>query len=790
MALAMFFIVFFSFRIIQPPAVVPADAPDSLFSAERAAAHLPYIASVPNPIGTRANEEVGRYLMGQLEGMGLAPELHHTKVYYAQRAATLKNVLARIPGSGNGQAILFMGHYDTVMDAPGASDNGAAVIALLEVIRMLQHHPPLDNDLIFLFSDGEEMGLLGARAFMEHPWAQDVAVVINLEAMGTTGQSIMFETGANNLRAIREFARAAPYPTGNSLSVEIYNRMPNATDFDIFKNEGYQGLNFAYIGNSFDYHTGGDNIKNTDLRSVQHHGSHAAALALHLGNGSPDLQADENAVYFNTIGYGFASYPYSRVPVITLLVFLTAASIFALGIHKGRIRPLRMLYGFVAFCIHLVILYVVFNALFQVVGSYYPGNNIRLIEYHQQGILLGSALLAVAFSAAYYSMMMRGTRLWQLLSLLTFIMLLLWWSGEISILKISTGVGITAWLYFAHRKPSCYQDLSAGAVAVWVLLMVLAAFMVPGASYLFTWPLLFSLVPLGVTFYRKSKKGQGALQGLVWVVFAIPVLAWFSVIMHLFQLAMGVQVAGITMIFAGLAMGLLIPHIHMMTRAQPWLIPGIVFLSGLFFLLSNIAGLTYDERHRKQSNIMYATDAETGNSYWISPRARKPDPWTVQFLTEHPDTLSLDRFFPGLTGGALAKQSKGPPLATPSLHVMADSLKNGERMLRLHVQAERNISRMTFYFNTGDRELALRVGELERYNLPSYRDDDWRMFTYFAPPEEGVTVTVYTHPDQQINLRLNTHDDSGIQGIAGYTERPSYMMSWGDQSLTTNFFQF
>ncbi len=791
MALGIFFIIFFNFRINQPPAVVPADAPGSLFSADRAGAHLPHIASEPNPIGSQANKKVRRYIKGQLEGMGLTPELHHTEFYYAQRGATLKNVLARIPGSGNGQAVLFMGHYDTVMDAPGASDNGAAVVTLLEVIRMLQHHPPLDNDLIFFFSDGEEMGLLGAQAFVEeHPWAKDVAVVVNLEAMGTGGQSIMFETGANNLKVIRKFAAAVPYPTGNSLSVEIYNRMPNATDFDVFKHEKYQGLNFAYIGNSFDYHTGGDNIENTDLRSVQHHGSYAAALALHLGNSSLDFQSDENAVYFNTIGYGFVSYPYSRVPVITLLVILTAGCIIALGIHKKRIKPLRMFYGFVAFGILLLILYVFFNALFQILSSYYPGNNFRLIEYRQQGILLGFALLAVAFSAAYNSMLMRGAKLWQLLSLLAFLMVLVWWGGEFSILKIAVGLGITAWIFFAHSKPTHYWDLSAGAVAVWVFLMAAAAFLVPGASFLFTWPLLFSLVPLGIAFLRKPREDHGVFMGLLLLIFAVPTLAWFSVIINLFQLAMGLHLAGITMVIAGLMTGLLIPHIYLMTREKTWLIPGVVFLFGLFFLLNNTAGLDYDERHRKQNNVIYATDAATGESYWISRWKEKPDPWTRQFLTEHPDTIRLSRFFPNLTGSALAKQSDGPPLPQPTLHVMADSLKNGERMLKIHLQPERNISRMTFYFDIKESEVAIRVGELDRYNLRSYQDDKWGMFSYFALPEKGITLTVYTRPDQQIGFHLNTHDDSGIPGFMDYTERPSHMMSRGDQSITSRYYQF
>jgi len=103
---------------------------------------------------------------------------------------------------------MLVAHYDTVSRSPGAADDGAAVAALLETLRALNAGPPLRNDLIVLITDGEEPGMLGARAFVaEHPWLRDVGVVCNFEARGTRGPSIMFETSSDNGRLIREFAR-------------------------------------------------------------------------------------------------------------------------------------------------------------------------------------------------------------------------------------------------------------------------------------------------------------------------------------------------------------------------------------------------------------------------------------------------------------------------------------------------------------------------------------------------------------------------------------------------------
>ena len=54
-----------------------------------------------------------------------------------------------------------------------------------KTLRVLRVRGPLLNDLIVLLTDGEELGLLGARAFVdEHPWLDDVALVVSIEMRG------------------------------------------------------------------------------------------------------------------------------------------------------------------------------------------------------------------------------------------------------------------------------------------------------------------------------------------------------------------------------------------------------------------------------------------------------------------------------------------------------------------------------------------------------------------------------------------------------------------------------
>src|SRR4029077_6914987 len=110
--------------------------------------------------------------------------------------------------------------------------------------------------IVLLIDEGEEAGLLGARLFVEEfPAAHAIRAVVNLDARGDSGASLMFETGAATDWSMRLFAHAVSRPTSNSLYYFIYKLLPNDTDFTVFKAAGYEGLNFALIGDVERYHT-------------------------------------------------------------------------------------------------------------------------------------------------------------------------------------------------------------------------------------------------------------------------------------------------------------------------------------------------------------------------------------------------------------------------------------------------------------------------------------------------------------------------------------------------------
>jgi hypothetical protein len=114
-----------------------------------------------------------------------------------------------------------MGHYDSVATGQGAGDNGSGVATLLETLRVLRNDAPLKNDLVYVFTDGEEDGGLGAQAFVdEHPWFKDVSVAVVADSNGC-GVVAMSAFARHNGWLIREATRAAPHAVAASIGDEV-----------------------------------------------------------------------------------------------------------------------------------------------------------------------------------------------------------------------------------------------------------------------------------------------------------------------------------------------------------------------------------------------------------------------------------------------------------------------------------------------------------------------------------------------------------------------------------------
>jgi hypothetical protein len=749
--------VFLSIHGQNPPAPVPASAPLTEFSSGRAMKYLETISRKPHPIGSTEHDAVRDYLLAEFRAIGLNPEVQRTTVVNTRqvspfRAATVENIVARISGAKPARAVLLIAHYDSVPTSFGASDDGAAVAALLETARALKAGPPLDNDVIFLITDGEEVGLLGARAFVnQHPWARDVGVALNFDARGNSGPVIMFQTSEGNGWLIKEFAKAAPYRVANSLSAEVYKRLPNDTDLSVLKEAGLPGLNFAHIKDISHYHTSLDNFAEVDERSLEHQGSYALQLARHFGNLKLESAKTADAVYFNAPGSIFISYSQAWVIPAAILLILVFAALVLYGFKKRELTLYGIAMGALAFLLSLI------GTPLTVAGLWYLIRN-------------SSHLYAEGPWGATYN-------------------------GNLYLLGfIALTCALTCALYSLFRRRVSLENLSVGALCWWLALAVGSSFYLPGGSYLLVWPLLFTLAGIWLTFVWKTGGPVNRL-GLL-LLCAAPGIILLSLTIYQLFLAFGVSplIIGVMVV---LLFGLLLPIYDFLTGMSSRAFVIALTLLSIGFVVAAVTTEGFDDRHPRANNIFYGLDADTGNAFWASTDER-PDEWTSQFLPAGSEQAVLPvyplSFRPFLTGPAAAAA-----LAAPAVSVLEDQTGNGVRTLRLRITSQRSAPVVSIY---ADQEALIQEGSINGQPIdfqaaPSGTDargDLWGI-TYYAFPPEGAELILKLRSTQPLHLRVEDRS-FGLPEIQGfsYTARPASMMPtpspYSDATLVGKSFTF
>ncbi len=340
-------------RSYSPPAPLGADVPNVVFSAVRAEAILRELLAenLPHVSGSPQNAMVRDRIVAQLESFGYQPEIqsrYHCNPMFGS-CSPVENIIAVKPGEAGEGAVLLTAHYDSGWVAPGAADDGAGTAAILEIARMAAEFPSFENDIVFLITDSEENGLIGADAFAEHhPLFPGVKAVINLEARGVTGPSGLFETGEGNRRVIRMFADSVERPYGSSLVYEIYKRMPNDTDYTVYKRKGVMGVNFAFAQGVAVYHSAIDDLDHLDMGSLQHHGDNAWGMTKAFAERNLDsVVSGEDGGYIDVFGKWLVHYTVSITHGLALILGVWVMLAIGLAFRKVfRFRQLR--WGLVA----------------------------------------------------------------------------------------------------------------------------------------------------------------------------------------------------------------------------------------------------------------------------------------------------------------------------------------------------------------------------------------------------------------------------------------------------------
>jgi Peptidase family M28 len=638
-------------RAVRAPEARPATSAENEFSAERAMAHVHEIARVPHPVGSEADNSVRQYLIGQLTQLGLQPRVFSSIGISSNGqntvAGRVNDIVGRLAGRSGGPTIMLMAHYDSVYRAPGAADDAAGVAAILETLRALRHGPALQRDLVVLFTDGEEAGLLGARAFAHSdPLIKDVGVILNFEARGNSGPSLLFETSTNNQALIDAVGHAAPYPIGSSLFYELYKMLPNDTDVTVFRPLHIPALNFAFGEHLVAYHSSLDTADNLSTASLQHHGSYCLSLAKYFGQS--DLgelnSAHSDDIFFNWYGHKLITYNQRWVLPMELITTLLLAVALTVAVRRPALRVSRFLLGVLVCLFFLITVTAVSTAGWWVISMVLQGKRVSGDAPTNLFLLCGLLLLGAWVGCILLTLLLRR---------------------------------------FTSR------ELTFAGLLLWCLLSWALTLRLSSGSYLLIWPLLLAV--LGALMAELRSKDDRKTQWIPALPGVAATVLLFAPVVYLVYVFLTLQLISVaaTGLLLGLVLLISLPPIGVTLAGQRWRTSVPLGVLAIICLTVGIALSHPTPDHPRTDTINYSLNADDGTAIWFT-YGQQADEYTLQFLTDKAQSHPIPDYTGGLAQPLLSINAPVAQMPAPVAENIDHKKDGNKHALKMTLRSARN----------------------------------------------------------------------------------------------------
>ena len=698
--------------------------------------HVKVVAQRPHPIGSPDAARVRAYVLAELAALHVPSEVQEVTGVGTryQVAGRVHNVIARMPGTkSGGLAILMMAHTDGVAAGPAASDDGSGVAVLLETLRALRAGPPLEHDVIALFTDGEEVGLLGAAAFVrEHRWADDVAATLNFDSRGTTGRAFMFETGVGDLDLVRIY-RGAPNVNGTSLMVTVYRTLPNDTDLSELAILGRPALNFAFADGVDRYHSTQDNVAQINPGSIQHEGAQALAITRALGKGPLPRPVTGDAVFFDVPMLGLVLYPQSAaIPLAGLSAVLVVITLLVIRRRERRwIRDLIL--GTLA---------TIFAAALGGGAAYLAGLGMTRVHASLGGTPALSGVYAVAIALLALTM---AAACWALV-----------------------------------RRWGSAAGTHGGALLVWTILTLFVSWKAPGASFFLVWPLIAASVAALLESRANSIAGAS-----LWLATLIATALLVPIIYSIGLILLGLTGGG------GVIMGVLTPLLALLIAPQfeaifgkhRWRATlGVLAATVVFFAIGAMT-VRNSVTHPVPSILAYAADADANDAWLVTPASlEKRSSWSAAALGASQQAMTPGQhltaggppsWLTNVFGQELPVAVRSVPrgsLTGPMATVIADSTTEAGRRLTMRIVSAPGTLNVEMRA-VGSTVLAAAV-DGRAIDTTSYRrkTPQWTL-SYAAPSDSGFTLALTMPRGAKITLELSAQS-AGIPPLTDLSIPP------------------
>ena len=423
------------------PSAKPADHEG--FSAARVIKDIEVISkenhSVAHP---EERAKVREYLVQRLESLGADTvklyeydSLVGPKNRNVEYTFDAKNIVAEfqpLESSADPTYLLLVAHYDSryaqimpkdTVWSYGAADDGYGIGVILETVsQVLKNRQAWKQGIKVLFTDAEEVGMMGMTALWENDseFFDNVGFVINIDARGPWGPALLFETSPGNEKVMELYASAAKSPYTYSLTTVVYGFMPVFTDFTRVKDE-VPGMNFSTIADVNHYHTDLDNFSNISAKSIQHYGAQVLPivseyLADEKYSDKDYFKAEEDTTNFTIPVLGLFNFSKGMYKVVNIIVFVLF--LLSLGFEglRGRLKAMKVfktslvVLGAAVGVLLLGELIAYLSAL--IAGAkFIPFGVIHGIGFDNVAMIVSTVLIAVASVMVYMSGRSKAVRL-------------------------------------------------------------------------------------------------------------------------------------------------------------------------------------------------------------------------------------------------------------------------------------------------------------------------------------------------------------------------------------------
>ncbi|PIE48959.1 MAG: peptidase M28 [Flavobacteriales bacterium] len=602
--------------------------------------------------------------------------------------------------------------------AIGASDAASGVAVILETLRIyLKSGQKPKNDIIILFTDAEEIGLLGASTFVnEHPWAKNIGLVLNFEARGSGGPSYMLlETNGGNKNLIEHFRAAkTPYPVANSLVYSIYKMLPNDTDLTIFReNADIDGFNFAFIDDHYDYHTAQDKPSRLDTNTLAHQATYLWPLLTYFSNADlGTLKADSELAYVTLPYFGLISYPFSWVSPMTFGLTIIFFAIVFIGIIRGKLQLKPILTGFLPMCLFLALSGLMAYFGWQFITYIHP-------QYHD--ILHGFTYNGHWYIAAFIS------------------------------LTIALGMLI----YNLYFKKYSVRNLFVAPLFLWLVINCILAIYLPGAGF-FSITVIIGLFYLSVYIFKEKLR----YRPLWFSLLSVPVLFIFVPLIVMFPVALGLKMLFISTIFTSLIFVIMSPVFSSFIPQKTGKL--FLFLSILLFITASFkSGYTVDRK--KPNSLIYILDTDKNKAYWVS-YDHTLDDYTKQALGNKPLNGSYDSLTITSKYRTQIKwhiETKPKRIIEPSIKILSDTIIGNNRRINITIAPQRSVNRIELFtvqpltfseFTVNGKPYP--ENKKENYVLKTTKTHNQLINYYFTESNEQLRLQIAIDKNQKPDLML------------------------------------